>query len=131
MNQALHAKLGRRESQIMDIVYRDGEATAESVREALPAPQPSNSSVRSMLRLLEDKGHLEHRRDGRRFIYRPSVPAKRARRSALNHLVDTFFGGSTQTAVATLLSMRASKLSEAELTELSELINRAKHKESK
>ncbi|HET7307497.1 MAG TPA: BlaI/MecI/CopY family transcriptional regulator [Gammaproteobacteria bacterium] len=131
MNQALHAKLGRRESQIMDVVYRDGEATAESIREALPAPRPSNSSVRSMLRLLEDKGHLAHRRDGRRFIYRPSVPAKRARRSALNHLVDTFFGGSTQTAVATLLSMRASKLSEAELTELSELINRAKHKESK
>ncbi|HET8551666.1 MAG TPA: BlaI/MecI/CopY family transcriptional regulator [Gammaproteobacteria bacterium] len=129
MNQALHAKLGRRESQIMDIVYREGEATAESIREALPAPQPSNSSVRSMLRLLEDKGHLAHRRDGRRFIYRPSVPTKRARRSALNHLVDTFFGGSTRTAVATLLSMRASKLSEAELTELSELIDQAKRKE--
>ncbi|HET6726365.1 MAG TPA: BlaI/MecI/CopY family transcriptional regulator [Gammaproteobacteria bacterium] len=129
MNQALHAKLGRRESQIMDIVYREGEATAEAIREALPAPRPSNSSVRSMLRLLEDKGHLAHRRDGRRFIYRPSVPAGRARRSALNHLVDTFFGGSTQTAVATLLSMRASKLSETELSELSELIDQAKRKE--
>lgn len=125
MNQALHASLGRRESQIMDVVYREGEATAEVIREALPAPQPSNSSVRSMLRLLEDKGHLAHRREGRRFIYRPSVPAKRARRSALNHLVDTFFGGSTQTAVATLLSMRASKLSETELNELSELIDQA------
>jgi predicted transcriptional regulator len=114
----------------MDIVYREGEATAEAIREALPAPRSSNSSVRSMLRLLESKGHLTHRREGRRFIYRPSVSAKRARRSALMHLVDTFFGGSTQTAVATLLSMRASKLSEEELTELSELIDRAK-KESK
>jgi predicted transcriptional regulator len=125
MDQALHSKLGRRESQIMDIVYREGEATAEVIREALPAPRPSNSSVRSMLRLLEEKGHLAHRREGRRFIYRPSVSTKRARRSALNHLVDTFFGGSTQTAVATLLSMRASKLSESELTELSELIDKA------
>ncbi|HET7674833.1 MAG TPA: BlaI/MecI/CopY family transcriptional regulator [Gammaproteobacteria bacterium] len=125
MDQALHSKLGRRESQIMDIVYREGEATAEVIREALPAPRPSNSSVRSMLRLLEEKGHLAHRREGRRFIYRPAVSTKRARRSALNHLVDTFFGGSTQTAVATLLSMRASKLSESELTELSELIDKA------
>jgi predicted transcriptional regulator len=131
MPQALHTKLGRRESQIMDIVYREGEVTAEATREALPAPRSSNSSVRSMLRLLESKGHLTHRREGRRFIYRASVSAKRARRSALTHLVDTFFGGSTQTAVATLLSMRASKLSEEELNNLSELIDSAKQKEPK
>ena len=98
-----YSQLGRRESQIMDTVYRLEEAGAETIRRELPDP-PSNSAVRSMLRLLEEKGYLDHRQEGRRYIYYPAQPKAEMRRSLLNHLIDTFFGGSVSEAALTLLS---------------------------
>src|SRR5919106_1628356 len=91
--------LGKRERQIMDIVYRRGRATASDVLDDLPDP-PSYSSVRAMLRYLEDKGHLAHEQDGPRYVYRPTAPAAQVRGSALSHVVRIFFDGSVSQAVA-------------------------------
>ena len=93
--------LSRRERQIMDIVYELDQASVADVLERLPDP-PSYSAVRAMLRLLEEKGHLTHEQQGARYVYRPTVSRERARRSALRHLVRTFFEGSTEGAVAAL-----------------------------
>lgn len=125
MSQPMHAELSRRESQIMDAVYRLGEATAEAIRAELP-DAPSNSSVRKLLSILEDKGHLEHRTEGRRYVYFPSTPPETARRSALMHLVDTFFDSSASKAAAALLSMSEDELSGDDLDELSALIEQAR-----
>src|SRR3954471_349842 len=94
--------LSRRERQIMDVVYRRGPATAAEVLEGLPDP-PSYSAVRAMLRVLEEKGHLRHEEKGPRYVYLPTVPREEARQSALSQLVQTFFDGSTEQAVAALL----------------------------
>src|ERR671925_464450 len=94
--------LSRRERQIMDIIYARGQATAAEVTAALPDP-PSYSAVRALLRILEQKGHLRHEQDGPRYVFLPTVPRDRARRSAMRHLVRTFFDGSTEDAVAALL----------------------------
>lgn len=120
---ALH--LSRRERQIMDAVYRLGRATAAEVRERLPDP-PSYSAVRAMLRVLESKGHLRHEQDGPRYVFRPTVPAEKARRSALRQLVQTFFDGSAEKAVAALLDASAADMSEAELDRLTALIEQAR-----
>lgn len=96
-------ELGQRESQIMDIVYRLEEADAETVRRELP-DELANSSVRTMLRLLEDKGYLDHRQEGRRYVYHPTRPKSEVRRSLLEHLADTFFDGSVSEAAFALLS---------------------------
>ena len=107
----------------MDVVYRQGQATAAEVLDALPDP-PSYSAVRALLRVLEDKGHLRHRREGARYVFLPTVPRETARRSALARVVQTFFGGSTQAAVAALIDQ--SSLSETDLDRLKDLIDRAR-----
>ena len=117
--------LSRRERQIMDVIYRRGQATAAEVLDGLPDP-PSYSAVRAMLRVLEEKGHLRHESRGPRYVYLPTVPREKARKSALKQLVQTFFDGSTVQAVAALLDLSASKLSDEELDRLSRLISQAK-----
>ncbi len=109
----------------MDIVYQHGDATAADVQRHLPDP-PGYSAVRAMLRLLEEKGHLKHRQDGPRYVYAPTVPRERARRSAARRLLDTFFGGSTAQAVATLLDVSTSGMSDEELERLAEMIERTR-----
>ncbi len=118
-------QLSRRERQIMDVIYRRGRATAASVHADLPDP-PSYSAVRALLRVLESKGHLSHAIDGPRYVYSPTVPRERARDSALRQLVGTFFDGSTEAAVAALLDLNATRLSDAELNRLAGLIAQAK-----
>lgn len=116
--------LSRRERQIMDVIYRRGRATAADVLEDLPDP-PSYSAVRALLRLLEEKGHVRHDQDGPRYIYVPIVNRDRARKSALKHVVRTFFDGSATDAVAALLDGEA-KLDNAELDRLSAMIEQAR-----
>ena len=123
------AGLSRRERQIMDILYQRGRATAADIREALPDP-PSYSAVRALLRVLEDKGHVRHEEEALRYVFLPTVPREAAKRSALRHMLTTFFNGSVEQAVAALLDGNASKLSEAELERLARLIEKAR-KEAK
>jgi predicted transcriptional regulator len=125
MGRPESAGMSRRERQIMDVIYRRGQATAAEVLAELPDP-PSYSAVRAMLRVLEEKGHLRHEQQGPRYIFLPTVPREKARRSALKQLVRTFFDGSTEQAVAALLDMSASRLSDEELDRLSQLINQAR-----
>src|ERR671939_2136139 len=120
-----HRDLGRRERQLMDVVYRLGKASAAEVRAELPDP-PSYSAVRAMLRLLEEKGLLTHEQDGLRYVYRPTVAREQARRSALRHLVKTFFGGSPAQAAAALLEMSDAKLSAEDRARLAKLVATAK-----
>lgn len=117
--------LSRRERQIMDVIYRLGCASVQDVRDNLPDP-PGYSAVRALLRVLEEKGHLKHEHDGPRYVYRPIVSRDAARRSALRQLLRTFFDGSPEEAVATLLDVSGRDLSEQELNRLAELIKRAK-----
>src|SRR2546421_1359185 len=112
-----HTTLSRRERQIMDVLYRRESATAAEVMEGLPDP-PSYSAVRAMLRILEDKGHIRHEQDGPRYIYRPTVARDNAKRSALRHILQTFFDGSAEQAISALLDESSSKLSGAELDRL-------------
>ena len=119
--------LSRRERQILDILYARARATAAEIQAALPDP-PSYSAIRALLRVLEEKGHVRHSEDGQRYVYSPRVARSKARASALKHLVETFFGGSTAEAAATLLDASASKLSPAELDRIEQLIVRAKRK---
>ena len=107
--------LSRRERQIMDIIYELKKATVVEVLKNLPSP-PSYSAVRALLRVLEQKGHVVHRQDGPRYIYAPTMPRERARRSALKHLLKTFFDGSTEDVVAALLDITEENLSEKDLS---------------
>jgi BlaI family transcriptional regulator, penicillinase repressor len=124
MTSEKHMQLGRRERQIMDIVYRRGQASVAEVRGDLPDP-PSYSAVRGMLGLLEDKGYLRHQQQGLKYVYLPADDACEVRDSALQHMVRTFFGGSPERAVAALLEMSDSKLSAKEKHYLSQLIKKA------
>jgi BlaI family transcriptional regulator, penicillinase repressor len=126
MTSKKRAKTGltRREREIMDIVYQRGQATAAEVRADLPSA-PSDSAVRTLLRLLEEKDELTHERVGQRFVYQPTTARSTAGRSALRHLVETFFGGSVETAVATLLDERSQDLSPEALDRLAEKIQNA------
>ena len=117
--------LSRRERQIMDIVYRLGTASAATIQEEMPSA-PGYSAVRAMLRVLEEKGHLTHRLHGQRYVFYPVVRRDQAGRSALRHLMDTFFEGSTEGLVATLLEDSREELSEQQLARLTELIKRAR-----
>jgi predicted transcriptional regulator len=125
MSRALHTVLTRRERQIMDILFRRGRATAAEVMEELPG-EPSYSTVRTQLRVLEDKGHVRHEEAGVRFIYMPAVARHAARKSALRHLVETFFDGSSEKAVAALLGGEGSKLSDEQLDRIADLIAKAR-----
>lgn len=118
------ADLGRRERQILDVVYRLGSATVAQVRAELPDP-PSYSAVRGMLNLLRDKGHLRHVADGLRYVYLPVVDPAQASRSALSHVVRTFFGGSTAEAASALFDLPEGRLSKEELAQLSRLVQQA------
>jgi predicted transcriptional regulator len=118
-------ELSRRERQIMSVVHRLGRATAAEVLAEMPDP-PSYSAVRAMLRILEDKGQLRHEQEGPRYVYSTTMPVERAGRSALRDVVTTFFAGSAEEAVATLIDMNERKLSGEELDRLADLINRAR-----
>ncbi len=117
--------LSRRERQIMDAIYARGRATAAEVLAGLPDP-PSYSAVRAMLVKLEGKGHVRHTQDGPRYVYLPTVPREKARASAMERLVRTFFEGSVSKTVAALLDRGATELTDGELDQLSEMIERAR-----
>jgi len=119
--------LSRRERQIMDIIYARGEAAAAEVHEALPDP-PSYSAVRTLLRILEEKGHLKHREDGPRYIFLPTETRAKASKSALKRVVQTFFDGSLSNAVAALVDAEGGKLSAEELQRIEAIIAAAKKK---
>jgi predicted transcriptional regulator len=117
--------LTRREREIMDVLYRLGRATAHDVLDGLAEP-PSYSAVRTHLRLLEERGHVRHAQEGARYVYMPAVGRSDARKSALSHVVRTFFGGSVEKAMATLVDSSRAKLSREELDRIGQLIERAK-----
>ena len=127
---AAHADLTRRERQIMDILYRLGRATAGEVMRELPG-DPSYSTVRTQLRVLEEKGHVHHVEQGLRYIYAPALARHAARKSALRHLVETFFEGSAEKTVAALLGGDTSKLSEDELRRIAEIVTKARKEGSR
>ena len=116
------ARLGKRERQIMDVLYAQGRATVAEVLEKLPDP-PSYSSVRAMLRYLEDKGYVRHDEDGPRYVYSPSAPKAEVRHSALSHVVTTFFDGSVSSVVASLIE--STSLPDEEYQRLSRLLDDA------
>lgn len=117
--------LSRRERQIMDILYQRGKASASEVREAM-ADAPSYSAVRAMLRVLEDKGHVKHQAEGLKYVYVPTVARDKAKRSAVKHLLDTFFKESPEQVVAALLDVSSTRLTREELDRMSEMIEKAK-----
>ena len=121
------SNLSRRERQIMDILYQRGRGSAGEIHAALP-DAPSYSAVRAKLRVLEEKGHIRHEEEALRYVYFPTLPRERAKRSALSHMLETFFDGSTEQAVAALLDLSSSKLSGQELDRLARLIEEAKAK---
>jgi BlaI family penicillinase repressor len=124
MSKDTHLSLSRRERQIMDILFQRGSATGSEILQALPDP-PSYSAVRAALRVLEQKAHARHQMQGLRYVWKPRVPRENARRSALRHLVQTFFEGSVEQTVAALLDQSDVKLDERELARLRDLIERA------
>ena len=124
------AGLTRRERQIMDILYKRGRATATEVMDGLPG-SPHYSTVRTQLRVLEEKGHVTHEEQGLKYVYVPATPRRAARKSALRHLVDTFFDGSAEQVVAAVLGGEGAKLSDEELDRIAELVERAKKEGSR
>ena len=124
MKTPWHSGLSRRERQIMDVLFRHGRAPASIVRRELPG-DPASSTVRTQLRILEQKGHVRHEEEGLRYVYRPVTPRRAARRSALRHLVETFFDGSAEQAVAALLGGEARHLTESELDRIARIVSDA------
>jgi len=125
MPGSTHIHLSRRERQIMDVIYARGPVTVREVMDHIPDP-PSYSAVRAMLRILEEKGHLKHEQDGPRYTYLPVVPPEEARDSAMKQMLHTFFDGSAERAVAALLDMPDSDLSQSELKRLAQMIEQAR-----
>ena len=125
MSSPTHAVLTKRERQIMDALYRLGRATAAEILEAMPGA-PSYSTVRTQLRVLETKGHVRHEEHGLRYVYMPTQPRHSARRSALKHLVETFFDGSNANVVAALLGGDGSRLSDDDLDRIAALLENAR-----
>lgn len=130
MPKNLHAVLSRRERLIMDALYQLGRATAAELVKALPG-EPSDSTVRTQLRVLETKGHVRHEEEGLRYVYLPVVPRRVVRKSALKHLVNTFFDGSVEKVVAALLGPDGGRLSDEELNRIAEMVAKAREEESK
>src|ERR671924_1855852 len=124
MTKSPPALPSRRERQIMDILFRRGRATAAEVMADLPG-NSSYSTVRTQLRVLEEKGHVRHEEEGLRYVYVPEVPRHAARRSALRHLVETFFDGSAEKVVTALVGGEGARLSEEELRRIAEVIDKA------
>jgi len=125
MNTPLHAVLSRRERQIMDILFRRGRATAAEVMADLPGTS-TYSTVRTQLRVLEEKGHVRHEDDGHRYVYLPVVARRAARRSALKHVVETFFDGSAEKVVEALLGGEATRLTDDDLARIAALVAKAR-----
>ena len=125
MPTTAHSALTRRERQIMDILYRRGRATAAEVLEDLPG-DTHYSTVRTQLRVLERKGHVRHEEQGLKFVYMPAVPRHAARKSALKHLVDTFFDGSVEKVVGALLGGEGARVSDVELQRIAEQVEKAR-----
>jgi predicted transcriptional regulator len=125
VTRAAHHDLSRRERQIVDALYKLGRASAAEVRAELPDP-PSYSAVRALLRILEDKGHVRHEQDGPRYVYAPTVARDSAKRSAMRHILHTFFDGSAAQAMSALLDVSSSRLSDSELDRLERLIDDAR-----
>ena len=125
MTSQPHLDLSRRERQIIDILYAQGRATAAEVQAALPDP-PSYSAVRAMLRILEEKGHVRHEQDGPRYVYLPTVGRDNAKKSAMRHMLQTFFDGSASQAISSLLDDPRAQFSDAELDRLARLIAQAR-----
>jgi predicted transcriptional regulator len=125
MSRNLHSTLSRRERQIMDILFRRGRATAAEVMGDLPS-DAGYSTVRTQLRVLEAKGHVRHEEHGLRYVYMPTVPRHSARRSALKHLVETFFDGSNANVVAALLGGEGHRLSDDDLDRIATLVENAR-----
>jgi predicted transcriptional regulator len=119
------AGLSRRERQIMDILYRQGKASASEVRESM-ADAPSYSAVRAMLRVLEEKGHVKHQAEGLKYVYVPTLARDKAKRTAVKHVMETFFNGSPEQIVAALLDVSSTRLTREELDRMSRLIEDAK-----
>ena len=117
--------LSRRERQIMDILYQRGKASASEVRGAMEAA-PGYSAVRAMLRVLEEKGHVRHQAEGLKYVYVPTVARDKAKRSAVKHVMETFFNGSAEQIVAALLDVASTQLTRGELDRMSEMIEKAK-----
>src|SRR3954471_16160253 len=130
MPKPLHTTLTRRERQIMDALYRRGRATAAEVMADLPG-SPNYYTARTQLRVLEAKGHVRHDEEGLRYVYAPAVPRHEARKSALRHLVDTFFDGSSEKAVSALLGGEAARLTDAELERIAAMIAKARKEGSR
>jgi predicted transcriptional regulator len=120
-----HTTLSRRERQIMDILYKRGKASAQEILDALPDP-PTYSAVRAKLRVLEEKGHVRHQEESLRYVYLPVVARDAARKSALRHMVSTFFAGSVQETVAALLDLSAANLKSEDLDRISAMVEQAK-----
>ena len=125
MAQSHPPQLSRRERQIVDVLYKAGKATAAEVQVGLPDP-PSYSAVRAMLRILEEKGHIRHELDGPRYVYMPTVTRDRAKRSALKHVVNTFFDGSASQVMAALFELSPRDLSDEDVARLRQLIDNAR-----
>jgi predicted transcriptional regulator len=125
MSPQPHLDLSRRERQIIDILYAQGSATAAEVQAALPDP-PSYSAVRAMMRILEDKGHVRHEQDGPRYIYKPTIARDNAKKSAMRHMLQTFFDGSAEQAISALLDDHSARLSDVELDRLARIIDQAR-----
>ena len=121
-------ELGARERQILSFIYRKGQATAAEVMEGISNP-PGYSGVRAMLRILEEKGHLKHRKEGARYIYEPTMSPDEAGKSAINYTAQAFFNGSAERVVAALLDVKGNELTEKDLERLSTLIEQAKKQE--
>jgi BlaI family penicillinase repressor len=130
MTNTLHSTLSRRERQIMDILYKRGRATAADVMADFPG-DPSSSTVRTQLRVLEEKGHVTHQEEGLRYVYLPAVPRRAARKSALKHLVETFFDGRAEQVVAAVLGGEGIRISNDELDRIAELVAKAKKESSR
>ena len=117
--------LSRRERQILDILYQRGKSSASEVREAM-SDAPSYSAVRALLRILEEKGHIRHQAEGLKYVYLPTVAAEKAKRSAVKHLLETFFKDSPEQVVAALLDVSSTRLTSEELDRMAQMIERAK-----
>ena len=125
MGRTFGTGLSRRERQIMEILYQHGKASAAEVREAMP-DAPGYSAVRAMLRILEEKGHVKHQAEGLKYVYVPTVARDKAKRTAVKHLMETFFNGSPENVVAALLDVSSTKLSPDELDRMAQLIDNAR-----
>ncbi|MFQ5569317.1 MAG: BlaI/MecI/CopY family transcriptional regulator [Rhodothermales bacterium] len=125
MTKSLHTHLSRRETQIMDVIYLLGEASVADVVARMP-DEPAYNSIRVTLSILERKGYLKHRQEGQRYIYAPVLSTEKATRSALGHLLMTFFGGSPSKAILTLLDMSSNRFTQEDLDQLAERVEQAR-----